>query len=161
MKTKIFAVTVLLFTLGTALHAQSGKGAITIGGRNEWKVEMTSNSVVDLYAQFRGKDMPILFNFDATGILKSTTGKAYAPVRFTTTVRYNGKVIGSKKTDATPFFPGDMWMPVENFEFVPILFNTLGKGQSDELPKGQYEINLQAESQGIRINPGKIVFEVR
>jgi len=51
-----------------------------------------------------------------------------------------------------PFFPGDMFIPVETFDFISML--SYLKENSDttvsEIPKGNYEIILEAKPVGVK-----------
>ncbi len=49
--------------------------------------------------------------------------------------------MAKRRTILILFFPGDMFMPVETFDFIPILFKNVKEGQ---LPKGSsYDILLE------------------
>ena len=69
-------------------------------------------------------------------------------------VKKDGKTIGSIKRNPIPFFPGDMFMPVETFDFISILSNiqTNTNDRISEIPKGNYEIILEAKPIGVKGN---------
>ncbi|ASO03941.1 hypothetical protein AREALGSMS7_00446 [Arenibacter algicola] len=59
-----------------------------------------------------------------------------------TTLVHNGKTIGSRQHSDRPWFPGDMNVPVEAFDFSPLLQNAIN-GNKGKLMPGTYEIRLE------------------
>ncbi|MBK0382584.1 hypothetical protein I5M32_06375 [Pedobacter sp. SD-b] len=116
---------------------------------------MESANVVNLYAAFRENKYPILFNFKVADVPLNTDKKEVVMVQFFTTVKKDGKVIGTIERSPIPFFPGDMFLPVETFDFIAILSNIKDNslGKISEVPKGNYQVSLEAVASGIK---GKI-----
>jgi hypothetical protein len=72
---------------------------------------------------------------------------------------------GNRKRSPSPFFPGDMFMPVETFDFISILSNiqTNSNEKVSEIPSGTYEIILEAKSLGIKgdIAPARFYLKIQ
>lgn len=134
--------------------AQSVSGTIKIKEQQKIEIAAKSNNVVDLYAAFRENNYPILFSFKAADIPLNADKKEVVMIQFFTTVKKDGKVIGTIERSPMPFFPGDMLMPVECFDFIAILSNiqTNDLGKISEIPKGTYQVTLEAIAGGVKSN---------
>ncbi len=161
MKNLIFPALFLLFN---SAAAQSVNGTITLSGQSSAALSLNSNRITDLYAEFRKNRYPVVFTFSGSDLKKTGDSREEARFVFITTVKKDGRVISSLRRPAFPFFPGDMFMPVETFDFIPVLSdlqekNTLKPGT---LPAGKYEILLEAAPDGIKgsIRPFRITFSL-
>jgi hypothetical protein len=143
----VFAV---LFTIQTS--AQSISGFIKVKEQQKLEITAQNNNVVNLYAAFRENQYPILFSFNAADIPLNSDKKEVVMIQFFTTVKKDGKLIGKIERSPIPFFPGDMFMPVECFDFIPILSNIQNNklGQISEIPKGTYQVTLEAVANGVK-----------
>src|SRR5690606_14682012 len=77
----------------------------------------------------------------------------------------DGKVMKKQKREPMPFFPGDMLMPVETFDFISLLSDN-GKNSRDNVSKmepGKYEIVLEAKPVNIKgqISPVSFRFAIK
>lgn len=118
---------------------------------------------VELFKSFKENKYKIGFTF------MWGTYPPQQPVLFDmkTTVKKNGKVIGSSSRPGWPWIPGDMFLPAEAFDFIPMLQKDKGRkirGSKMKTLTGSYEIILEmnvSAGQDISgsIEPVKILFK--
>lgn len=145
--------TFLLFVVTSFLsHAQLVQGEVKINEQSKAEITLKSNKIVNLYADFREKKHQINFIFTGIDIPQNSDKQEVVQFVFNTTVKKDGKVLGSIKRNPIPFFPGDMLMPVETFDFISILSNiqTNSNETISEIPKGNYEVILEAKPLGVK-----------
>lgn len=133
-------------------QAQLVQGEIKINEQSKAEITLKSNKIVNLYADFREKKYQINFVFTGVDIPQNSEKQDVVQFVFNTIVKRDGKVLGNIKRTPIPFFPGDMLMPVETFDFISILSNlqTNGNDKVSELPKGNYEVILEAKPLGVK-----------
>lgn len=162
MKRRILTAIVCCFT--SISFAQLVQGELKIKEQSKLELTVQSNKAVNLYANFRDNKYPIQFAFTGNSIPVNSDKKVVVQFVFTTIVKRDGKVVGTTKRNPIPFFPGDMLMPVETFDFISILSNLQNNSEvnNSEIPKGNYEIILEAKAMGVKgeINPVKLFFKV-
>jgi hypothetical protein len=162
MKTSILTVLILLFY--TFSHAQLVQGELKINDKNKTEINLKSNKIVNLYADFREKTHQINFVFTGIDLPQNNEKQEVIQFVFNTTIKKDGKILGSMKRSPTPFFPGDMLMPVETFDLISILSNiqTNTNDKVSEIPKGNYEVILEAKPIGVKgeIKAGIIWFKI-
>lgn len=151
MKT-IMLVSLLCLSVAMQTQAQLVQGVLKV--KEQSKVELNGNNgkAVNLYAEFRENKYPILFSFSCVDVPVNDEKKEVVQFVFTTTVKRDGKVLGTAKRSPIPFFPGDMFMPVETFDFISILANLQSNtlDHNSEIPKGNYEITIEANAVGVK-----------
>lgn len=144
----------LLILVATSffVQAQLVQGELKINESSKSEITLKSNRIVNLYADFREKKHQIHFVFTGIDIPQNADKKEVVQFVFNTIVKREGKVLGNIKRSPIPFFPGDMLMPVETFDFISILSNlqTNSNGNISEIPKGNYEIILEAKPLGVK-----------
>lgn len=147
---KVMFIAIAFFAF--QMQAQLVQGELKVKEQSKVELEMKGNKVVNLYAAFREKSYPIHFIFTGIDIPANSDKKEVVQFVFSTTVKKDGKAIGSMKRAPIPFFPGDMLMPVETFDFISILSNmqTNANENISEIPKGSYEIIIEAKPLGIK-----------
>ncbi|MVO10173.1 hypothetical protein GOQ30_13455 [Flavobacterium sp. TP390] len=145
-------ILILLLIFGIKSQAQLVQGEIKINNQSKAELTIKSNKAVNLYADFRENKYKINFVFTGTDIQLNTDKKEVVQFVFNTTIKRDGKVIASMKRAPIPFFPGDMLMPVETFDFISMLANlqTNSNETISEMPKGNYEITIEAKALGIK-----------
>ncbi|MBR9855483.1 MAG: hypothetical protein GYB37_13060 [Algicola sp.] len=115
---------------------QTLSGKLNVEGWNkitEWK----SQEPVSLFKNFRDGKHKILFRF------KNTSGdKEIVLFQMKTTLAHNGKTIGTSQRSDWPWLPGDMYVPAEAFDFIPLL-QKAANGNKGKLMPGTYEIRLE------------------
>ena len=143
---------IVLLATGFISQAQLIQGEIKINEQAKAEITLKSNRIVNLYAAFREKKHQINFVFTGIDIPQNADKKEVVQFVFNTIVKREGKVLGNIKRSPIPFFPGDMLMPVETFDFISILSNlqTNGSDKVSEIPKGNYEIILEAKPLGVK-----------
>lgn len=153
----------LIFISGIS-NAQLIQGNISVKGQSKVELSPRSGKAVNLYADFRENSYPIHFSFTGTDIPLNDEKKEVVQFVFSTTVRKDGKVVGSFKRNPIPFFPGDMFMPVETFDFISVLSNlqTNDHENVSEMPSGNYEVILEAKAVGIKgdIKPVRLLIKI-
>ncbi len=140
--------------LGWQIQAQLIQGELKINEQTKAEISLKSNKIVNLYAAFRAQKHKINFVFTGTDLPVNEEKQQVVQFVFNTIVKRDGKVLGNSKRSPIPFFPGDMLMPVETFDFISILSNiqTNTNDKISEIPSGAYEIILEAKALGIKGN---------
>ncbi|MFC5284413.1 hypothetical protein [Pedobacter alpinus] len=141
---------VIIFSIIAAslsVKAQSISGAIKIKEQSKVEIQAKNNKVVSIYATFRENQYPILFSLKGADLPYNSEKQQVVNIQFITTVKKDGKIIASIPRKPIPFFPGDMLMPVETFDFISILSSIQKNGldKVSEIPAGNYEIVLEAK----------------
>lgn len=149
---KKIILTYILFGFTSLSFAQLVQGEIKISEQSKVEIILKSNKIVNLYADFREKKYPIHFVFTGIDIPNNSEKQEVVQFVFNTIVKKDGKVLGNIKRSPIPFFPGDMLMPVETFDFIAILSNiqTNSNERISEIPKGNYEVILEAKPLGVK-----------
>lgn len=114
--------------------------------------ELESGSLLELFAGFREGEHQIHFEFESDADI--------VPVRFQTLVRKDGETLGRSSRDPMPYFPGDMLMCPETWEFIAMLSELTD--EEGLLPPGEYVVVLFAEgveTEGT-VEPAEIQFVV-
>jgi len=119
----ISLVVTLLIGMNIAVKAQDAKGYISI---EEPPPIMHSGKLVEMFADFRDKPGSLVFHLESDAKV--------VPVSFQTTVKRNGKLGGSVKRKPMPYFPGEMIMCPEAFDFISLLYQVADNGGI--LPQG-------------------------
>ena len=119
----------------------SGKFFVTGFSKDGTVKEKTA---VQLFKSFKEDKYKIGFNFIAAG----SQYPPQIPLLFDmmTTVKKDGKVIGTSTRPDWPWIPGDMFMPAEAFDFIPMLqkdSDKLKRGSRLNKLSGSYEIILE------------------
>src|SRR5690606_22461230 len=112
---KIILFFVMGFLLIPTVYSQSVSGKVSISGFSK-DGTIKERTPVELFKSFKVNIYKIGFTFWGTYPPQS-------PILFDmkTTVKKNGKVIGTSNRPGWPWLPGDMYVPVEAFDFIPML----------------------------------------
>lgn len=147
-------ILILLVIFGINTQAQHIQGEIKINEKSKAEISINSNKIVNLYAAFREQKHKINFVFTGTDLPINEEKQEVVQFVFNTIVKRDGKILGNSKRSPIPFFPGDMLMPVETFDFISILSNiqTNSNDKISEIPSGTYEIILEAKPLNIKGN---------
>lgn len=145
-------ITLAMLLVAFSGFAQIVQGEITIKEQSKMELTAKSNKAVNLFADFRENKFPIHFVFTASDVPLNSDKKEVVQFMFSTTVKKDGKTIGTIKRSPMPFFPGDMFMPIETFDVISVLSNiqTNTPETVSEIPKGNYEIILEAKPIGVK-----------
>ena len=162
MRKKLLIMVITFFALQA--NAQLIQGEINCKEQSKIELEFKGNKAVNLYAAFRENTYPIHFIFTGIDIPQNSEKKEVVQFVFFTTIKKDGKLLGTMKRTPIPFFPGDMFMPVETFDFISMLSNiqTNSNDKISELPNGNYEILLEAKPVGVKgnISPVRLFFKI-
>lgn len=147
---KIILIAIAFFTIQT--QAQLVQGELKIKEKSKVEIELKGNKAINLYAAFRENTYPIHFVFSGIDIPQNSDKKEVVQFVFSTTIKKDGKILGNMKRTPIPFFPGDMLMSVETFDFISMLSNlqTNPNEKVSEIPAGNYEITLEAKPLGVK-----------
>ncbi|MCH2034458.1 MAG: hypothetical protein MK202_13185 [Tenacibaculum sp.] len=139
--------------LSISLSAQHIKGELNINKRQKMTLELTSKSAVNLFKEFKQEKYKIGFNFQAEELNKNAEGEFVVFFDFLTVVKKDGRTIRKvKRHIPVPYFPGEMFLPAEAFDFIGILSVTswddmvkktfVGQEKLGILKAGKYEVEL-------------------
>lgn len=148
---KMFILAVLLVAAMQTSYAQKE----AMGMQNikcVMKVENTPKqvkNVLDLFAGFREGKHQIIFTLEG----KTTE------IVFETTVKKDGKVIGTGKRQPMPYFPGDMYIAPEAFDFISLLPYSTTDKDFGKLENGTYEIELNAKPAEGKAETQSVIFK--
>jgi hypothetical protein len=145
-------IATLCLIIGIQANAQLVQGELKINETSKAEIALKGNKAVNLYADFRENKFPIHFVFTASDVPLNSDKKEVVQFVFSTTVKKDGKTMGTIKRSPMPFFPGDMLMPIETFDVISVLSNiqTNTPETVSEIPKGNYEIILEAKPIGVK-----------
>ena len=145
-------ITLAILLVAFTGFAQIVQGEITIKEQSKMELTAKSNKAVNLFADFRENKYPIHFVFTASDVPLNSDKKEVVQFVFSTTVKKDGKTMGTIKRSPMPFFPGDILMPIETFDVISVLSNiqTNTPETVSEIPKGNYEIILEAKPIGVK-----------
>lgn len=162
MTKKILIIAMAFFAIQS--QAQLVQGELKINEIAKAEIKLKSNKIVNLYADFREGKNAIQFSFTGIDIPVNDDKKEVVQFVFSTTIIKDGKKMGSMKRAPIPFFPGDMLMPVETFDFISILSNlqTNAHDKVSEIPSGSYEIIIEAKPLGAKgeIKPARFFIKI-
>lgn len=158
----------ILCLMAVSASAQTVNGEITINKSSRSSLDMADAYTVNLFRAFKNGDNQIIFFFEGDGYEKDSEQKPeYTYFTFRTTVKHNGRTIKSLEREPMPYIPGDMFLPAEAFDFIPILSvyqqeSMDYRENTGRLPRGEYEIILEAEPVAARgeVSRGLIMFNV-
>jgi hypothetical protein len=136
MKSFIYSIVFMLSMFCTTALGQSLSGKLIVEGLGK-TTTLKSQEPVALFKNFRDGKHKILFRF------KNISGsEGLVLFQMKTTIIHNGKTIGISSRNDWPWLPGDMYVPVEAFDFIPLLQKTIVKNKG-KLAPGNYEIQLE------------------
>lgn len=157
MKKYIFLFTLLI---SFSIRAQSVQGRLTLNGKSKTSLKLESNSAVQLFKDFKTGKYQLQFSFDGKDLVKNLDKETIVFFNFRTVVKKDGKLVKNViRKHPIPYFPGDMSIPSEAFDFVSVLAITSWddmQGDSKEtvptlnellglMPEGNYSVQLFAE----------------
>ncbi len=125
-------------------NAQKVEGKLTINGKSNSSLTLETNSAVQLFKEFKLQEYKLGFSFDANRVTPNIYNETVVYFEFITQVRKDGKLIKEvKRAQPFPYFPGDMYLAPESFDFIPILASIDAEGElAGTLPQGKYNITL-------------------
>lgn len=153
--------------LSVALSAQSVTGNVTLNGKSETKLTLETNSAVQLFKEFKTGTYQLGFNFKADDTKPNVYKETIVFFDFITEVRKDGKLIERIiRSKPIPYFPGEMLIGAESFDFIGILSDIGQAKYPDEvglMPAGEYQVSLMAIPKGFKgaINPLEFYFALR
>jgi len=142
MKNSILILVLIVSVL--SVNAQSVKGALTLNGKSETKLKLESNSAVQLFKEFKTGKYQLKFTFDSREIPKNEYKETIVFFEFITSIKKDGKLVKNViRKQPIPYFPGEMFIPAEAFDFIGVLASMYKqRGQGGIMPKGEYLVQL-------------------
>ncbi|MEM6514714.1 MAG: hypothetical protein AAF688_00910 [Bacteroidota bacterium] len=161
--------TLLLFSFGflVTLNAQSVKGSLTLNGKTNTELKLETNSAVQLFKDFKTGKYKLGFNFKADGVKPNIYKETIVFFDFTTVIKRDGKVVKKMtRKQPIPYFPGDMGLPAEAFDFAGLLASDPEEEELQmigTMPDGKYSVALMVNPMGIKgeIQPVEFTFTLR
>lgn len=136
MRTITYTFIFMCCLMSNVSFGQSLSGKLIVEGWGK-STTLKSQEPVALFKNFRDGKHKILFRFKNT-----SDDKDIVLFQMKTTIIHNGKTIGSSSRNDWPWLPGDMYVPVEAFDFIPLLQKATNKNKG-KLAPGNYEIQLE------------------
>ena len=138
------------FVVATPIaYSQNISGNVSVSGFSK-DGTIKEQSAVELFKSFKENKYKIDFAFKVSG----PDSKGIILFDMKTTVKKNGKVIGTSTRPSWPWIPGDMFLPAEAFDFIPMLQKETTQKRSTRMKKitASYEIILE-----MKVSPGQDV----
>ena len=141
------------------------EGKLAITGLMRGK-SIAHKTPVALFKSFKDGVYKINFNFKTDAV----TSDQIILFDMKTTVKHNGETISQTSRDGWPWLPGDMFVPVEAFDFIPAIQKLSERGLPVNIPgtikQGDYEIILEfvpSKGQEIKgnISPATMQFTIK
>ena len=162
---KYIALLVLISSL--SLQAQYVEGQITLNGKTNTELKLESNSAVQLFKEFKTGKYQLKFNFKGKELVKNVYKEEIVFFNFKTVVKRDGKLVKNVvRKVPLAYFPGDMGIPAEAFDFVGLLavdpeeeeIQMLKEGTIGLMFPGEYSIELYAEPIGAKGSIKPVIF---
>lgn len=149
---KILKTLLLITVFTTFCNAQNVKGQLTLNGKSETKLELKTMSAVQLFKEFKTGKYKLKFNFDTKEVPQNIYKETIVFFDFTTIIKKDGKLVKNVvRKQPIPYFPGDMNIPAEAFDFIGVLASiSKEKGNQGIMPEGKYSIQLQVKPVGFK-----------
>ena len=167
-------ITIVLLSTILSMHAQSVEGKITLNGKSKTELKLENNSAVQLFKEFKTGKYQLRFSFDGKGLPTNIYKETIVFFEFITTVKRDGKLVKNVvRKQPIPYFPGEMFLPAEAFDFIGTLVNVdedeepadqmLKKGFQGTIPEGNYTVQLIVKPVGFKgeIKPLEFSFILR
>lgn len=160
-------IALLLLTSSLSLHAQSVEGQLTLNGKTKTELKLESNSAVQLFKEFKTGKYQLKFNFKGKDLAKNVYKEEIVFFNFKTIVKRDGKLMKNVvRKVPLAYFPGDMGIPAEAFDFVGLLasdpeeeeIQMLKDGTIGLMFPGEYSIELHAEPLGAKGEITPVIF---
>lgn len=160
---------ILFFTAGLfiTLNAQSVNGKLTLNGKSETNLELKTNSAVQLFKEFKTGKYKLKFSFKPNKIPENVYGETIVFFDFITTIKKDGKLVKNlQRKQPIPYFPGEMFVPVEAFDFVGLLASDPEEEEIQmigTMSEGKYSVQLFIKPVGFegKIAPLEFSFVLR
>lgn len=171
MKNTVFKTVVgLLCLFSVQLQAQQIEGKLTLNNKEKTTLELVSKSAVQLFKEFKQNKYKIGFNFREEGFKKNLEGELVIFFDFKTVVKKDGKTIRRiKRHMPVPYFPGEMFLPAEAFDFISVLAVTSWDDMEKRvfvpqeklgiMKSGKYEVELSAIPRDVEGEIAPVTFE--
>lgn len=131
----MFSLMLVVFVANTA-NAQDAQGYINVEEPPPIIDLIEKGSVVDLLAAFRENKGKLVFELESKAEV--------VPVSFRTVIKRNGEMIGRHTRQPMPYFPGEMVMCPESFNFISLFYKAAN--EKGMLPAGRYQVGLMVMS---------------
>lgn len=162
---KILKTLLLLIALSSFCNAQSVSGKLTLNGKSKTELKLETNSAVQLFKEFKTGKHQLKFNFDGKELPTNIYKEKIVFFEFITRVKRDGELVKNLvRKQPIPYFPGEMFIPAEAFDFVGVLASmSKEKSQIGIIPKGKYTVQLVTKPIGFKgeVAPLEFSFSAR
>lgn len=169
MKTKNL-ILVLLCVVSLYTYSQSVEGQLTLNGKSQTNVELKSSSAVQLFKEFKTGKHQLGFSFKGSNLKQNANKEEVVFFEFITIVKKDNQLLKKHlRKQPIPYFPGEMNVPAEAFDFISILANTnqlemsqlMKKDQIGLMPSGTYQVELIVKPVGVKGSIKPLIFEFK
>jgi len=160
-------IALLLVISFFSLQAQYVEGQLTLNGKTKTELKLESSSAVQLFKEFKTGKYQLKFNFKGKDLVKNVYKEEIVFFNFKTVVKRDGKLVKNVvRKVPLAYFPGDMGIPAEAFDFVGLLavdpeeeeIQMLKEGTIGLMFPGEYSIELYAEPIGAKGGIKPVIF---
>lgn len=123
-------IALLCILFASDAYGQEAMGQVNIGIEPSTMIE--EGRLISLFAAFRDNEESLVFELESEAEM--------VPVNFQTRVMRNGELIGRSTRGPITYFPGEMIMCPESFDFIPLLEQTTN--EEGILPEGEYQVGI-------------------
>lgn len=167
------SILILLLICAFSLNAQQIEGKLSLNGKSKTEIKLETNSAVQLFKEFKTGKYNLKFNYNSKEVPPNIYKESVVFFEFITVVKKDGELVKNiVRKQPIPYFPGDMDLPAEAFDFIGVLAfldgkkaqtNYLEKGYQGTLPAGEYNVQLMIRPIGVKgeIAPVEFNFTLR
>lgn len=167
MKTKNL-ILVLLCMVSLYAYSQTVEGQLTLNRKNQTKLELKSSSAVQLFKEFKTGKHKLGFSFKGSNLKQNANKEEVVFFEFITIVKKDNQLLKKHlRKQPIPYFPGEMNVPAEAFDFISFLANAnqlevsqlMKKDQIGLMSSGTYQVELIVKPVGVKGSIKPLIFE--
>ncbi|MFD2588895.1 hypothetical protein ACFSQJ_18360 [Croceitalea marina] len=157
-----------------SVTAQSVSGKLTLNEKSKTELKLETNSAVQLFKEFKTGKYQLKFSFDGKELPNNIYKEKIIFFEFITSIKKDGKLVKNViRKQPIPYFPGEMFLPAEAFDFIGVLAGADEEASATvvpalnellgTMPKGNYTVELSVKPLGVKgeIKPVEFSFLLR
>ena len=162
-------ITFIIISLVFTANAQTVSGQLSLNGKSEITLKLETNSVVQLFKDFKKGKYKLKLSFDGEDLPINIYKEKIVFFEFITTIKKEGKLVKNIiRKQPMLLFPGE-YIPVEAFDFIGALAITSWDDMEKKpdflgvMSEGKYQIQLSIKPIDIKgeIEPVSFNFVLR